>query len=131
MTAMVWVNRALEGRFLILTLAVAASLLMFAGLLFLPGWRNSIWLPFVVFAGLALVGIRDILQTKRAILRNYPIIGHLRFFFEKIRPEMRQYFFEADTDGRPFPREKRAIVYQTSTRQEAVWHARRCLFRGP
>ena len=41
-----------------------------------------------------------------------PIAAHLRFLLEKIRPEMRQYFFEDDKDGMPFPRDKRAIVYQ-------------------
>src|SRR5262249_4803027 len=51
-------------------------------------------------------------QRRHAILRNYPITAHLRFLFEKIRPEMRQYFFEDDKDGLPFPRDKRAIVYQ-------------------
>ena len=114
---MVWFHRALEQRFLALTLAMAASLLMVVALLFLPDWRNSLWLPLLVSGGLALIGLRDLIQSKRAILRNYPIIGHLRFFFEKIRPEMRQYFFEADTDGRPFPREKRAIVYQRAKLQ--------------
>ena len=114
---MVWVHRALEGRFLTLTLVVLASLLLLLGLMFLPGWRNVFWEPLIVFALLSFVGVRDLIQTKRAILRNYPIIGHLRFFFEKIRPEMRQYFFEADTDGRPFPREKRAIVYQRAKLQ--------------
>jgi len=52
--------------------------------------------------------LRDLLQPKHAILRNYPIAAHLRFLFEKIRPEMRQN----DKDGLPFPRDKRAIVYQ-------------------
>jgi glutamate synthase domain-containing protein 2 len=106
-----------EGRFLALVLSVVATL-VFAGLLAaLPGWRHWLWEPLAVAGVLVAVGIHDLVQTKRAILRNYPIIGHLRFFFEKIRPEMRQYFFEADTDGRPFPREKRAIVYQRAKRQ--------------
>jgi glutamate synthase domain-containing protein 2 len=65
-----------------------------------------------VFAALALVGLSDLVQRKHAILRNYPIAGHLRFLLEKIRPELRQYFFEDDKDGLPFPRDKRAIVYQ-------------------
>jgi hypothetical protein len=43
---------------------------------------------------------------------NYPITAHLRFLFEKIRLELRQYFFEDDKNGLPFPRHKRAIVYQ-------------------
>jgi glutamate synthase domain-containing protein 2 len=40
------------------------------------------------------------------------IAAHIRFLLENIRPEMRQYFFESDKDGAPFPRDKRAIVYQ-------------------
>ncbi|MFA5949346.1 MAG: FMN-binding glutamate synthase family protein [Hyphomicrobium sp.] len=73
--------------------------------------------PLTVLALLALLGLRDLLQTKHAILRNYPIAAHLRFLLEKIRPEMRQYFFEADKDGTPFPRDKRAIVYQRAKRE--------------
>jgi glutamate synthase domain-containing protein 2 len=66
----------------------------------------------LAFASLSALGVRDLMQTKHAILRNYPIAAHLRFILEDIRPEMRQYFFEADKDGSPFPRDKRAIVYQ-------------------
>lgn len=66
----------------------------------------------VIFASLTAIGVRDLMQTRHAILRNYPITAHLRFMLEDIRPEMRQYFFEADKDGSPFPRDKRAIVYQ-------------------
>jgi glutamate synthase domain-containing protein 2 len=106
-----------EGRFLALTGSVIGAIIFAALLALLPEWRNWLWEPFAIAAALTAVGIHDLIQTKRAILRNYPIIGHLRFFFEKIRPEMRQYFFEADTDGRPFPREKRAIVYQRAKRQ--------------
>ncbi|MEO6607537.1 MAG: FMN-binding glutamate synthase family protein, partial [Aestuariivirga sp.] len=72
------------------------------------------WVMMFLLIAIVLVatGIHDLRQQRHAILRNYPVIGHLRFFFEKIRPEMRQYFFEGDTDGMPFPRERRAIVYQ-------------------
>ncbi|RMH43628.1 MAG: FMN-binding glutamate synthase family protein [Deltaproteobacteria bacterium] len=58
------------------------------------------------------VGLHDVLQTKRSLLRNYPVIGHGRYLFEAIRPEIQQYFVESDTDGAPFDREHRAIVYQ-------------------
>jgi glutamate synthase domain-containing protein 2 len=68
--------------------------------------------PLIVFGVLTALGLRDLLQRKHAILRNYPIAAHLRFLLEKIRPEMRQYFFEDDKDGMPFPRDKRALVYQ-------------------
>ncbi len=55
------------------------------------------WLPFIVFAALVGVGIHDLRQTRHAVLRNYPVIGHMRFLLEYIRPEMRQYFIESDT----------------------------------
>jgi glutamate synthase domain-containing protein 2 len=54
----------------------------------------------------------DRFQSKHAVLRNYPVVGRLRYFFEAIRPEMRQYFFESELDGKPFNRRQRSIVYQ-------------------
>jgi glutamate synthase domain-containing protein 2 len=107
----------LEGRFAGLTLAVLVAALCGVAVVFAPHLFSYLWFPLVLALALTALGIRDLMQTKRAILRNYPIIGHLRYFFEKIRPEMRQYFFEADTDGQPFPREKRAIVYQRAKHQ--------------
>lgn len=56
--------------------------------------------------------IFNIIQKKHAILRNYPLLGYLRYLFESIRPEIRQYFFESDADGKPFNRRQRSIVYQ-------------------
>ena len=49
--------------------------------------------------------------------RNYPILANIRFILEKVRPEIRQYFLESDTDGTPFNRSKRAIVYQRAKGQ--------------
>ncbi|MFC0279895.1 FMN-binding glutamate synthase family protein [Falsigemmobacter intermedius] len=69
-------------------------------------------LPALICTALAAVGIRDVTQTHHAILRNYPLFGHLRFMLENIRPEMRQYFFESDQDETPFTREARSLVYQ-------------------
>lgn len=66
----------------------------------------------LVSVPLLLIAIRDVLQKKHALIRNYPVIGHLRYFFESIRPELRQYFFESDLDGKPFNRRQRSIVYQ-------------------
>lgn len=63
----------------------------------------------VVLAG--LVGVRDLVQTHHSITRNYPIAGHLRFLLEHIRPEIRQYFVESNTEGAPFDRETRDLVY--------------------
>ena len=66
----------------------------------------------VIAVLLALIGLHDIFQRRHAILRNYPVIGHIRYLVEEIRPELRQYLFESDTDGTPFNREQRSIVYQ-------------------
>ncbi len=71
---------------------------------------HFLW-PLAFVAVLSVVGIHDLVQTRHSILRNYPVIGHFRFMFEAIRPEMRQYFFESNQDGRPFSRERRSLVY--------------------
>ena len=78
---------------------------------------RALFLPFLIFAALAALGIRDITQTKRAILRNYPISGHARYLMEELRPKIRQYFFEGEKDGRPFPRDKRSLAYQRAKGQ--------------
>ncbi len=61
---------------------------------------------------LFLIGLRDSLQRRHSILRNYPLIGHLRFLFEYVRPEIRQYFIESDVEASPFSRLQRSLVYQ-------------------
>jgi glutamate synthase domain-containing protein 2 len=61
---------------------------------------------------LALIGLRDQIQRTRSVLRNYPLIGHIRFLLEFIRPEIRQYFIESDNEETPFSRQQRSIVYQ-------------------
>jgi glutamate synthase domain-containing protein 2 len=68
--------------------------------------------PVLVFAYLVGTGFHDLLQTKRAVLRNYPVIGHMRFLLEFIRPEIRQYFIESDNEATPFSRAQRSLVYQ-------------------
>jgi glutamate synthase domain-containing protein 2 len=73
--------------------------------------RVFLW-PLLLLVPLALVGLYDIVQPSHAILRNYPIIGHLRFLLESIRPELRQYLIEDERDPVPFSREQRALVYQ-------------------
>lgn len=87
------------------TLAVGLAFLFASPPLYLA-------IPLAVFAGLAIVGTFDLIQKRHAILRNYPLTAHIRFILEEIRPEIRQYFLESEKDGTPFPRDKRAIVYQ-------------------
>lgn len=59
-----------------------------------------------------LIGLHDVFASKHAILRNYPVIGHLRYILEFIRPEIQQYFIETDKNGVPFSRETRSLIYQ-------------------
>jgi glutamate synthase domain-containing protein 2 len=73
---------------------------------------GSGWIVLLVCAALLGLGIHDVRQTPSSILRNYPVIGHLRFLLEFIRPEMRQYFIESDAEAVPFSRAQRSLVYQ-------------------
>ena len=77
-------------------------------------WDSRAWRFFFLFGALTAVGIYDLMQTASSILRNYPVIGHLRFMLEFIRPEIRQYFIEGDNDEAPFSREQRTLVYSRS-----------------
>ncbi|MBP3942316.1 FMN-binding glutamate synthase family protein [Sphingobacteriaceae bacterium WQ 2009] len=96
-------------RKLILIYVILLNVLIIAlALIFTSSWY---WL-LVVTGPLALMALYHSIQTKHAILRNYPLIGYFRYFFESIRPELRQYFWESDTDGKPFNRRQRSIVYQ-------------------
>jgi glutamate synthase domain-containing protein 2 len=75
-------------------------------------WHGWWALPAVVMLGLATLGTWDLAQTRHTILRLYPILGHVRFLMEFIRPEIRQYFIEANTEATPFDRETRDLVYE-------------------
>jgi glutamate synthase domain-containing protein 2 len=77
-------------------------------------WQGVSWpmsVAAAVSAWLVLLGVHDLRQTYSAVRRNYPIIGNLRFMLEKIRPEIRQYFLESDTEATPFSRSQRSLVY--------------------
>jgi glutamate synthase domain-containing protein 2 len=104
-------------RFIIYTLSVVLAALF----IWLAATDRTllpyIGIPLAIFLGLAVLGTADLIQTRHAVLRNYPITAHLRFILESIRPEMRQYFFEDDKFGMPFSRDKRAVVYQRAKKQ--------------
>jgi glutamate synthase domain-containing protein 2 len=72
---------------------------------------DTYW-PSVAVGLLVLVGLADMRQSRQALRRNYPIMAHFRYFFESIRPEIRQYFLEDDTVAAPFSRNQRSLVYQ-------------------
>ena len=75
-----------------------------------PHW----WYSLIVFVPMLSLGIHDVLQRRHNILRNYPILGHLRFVLEDAGPELHQYFVESNTEGRPFNRDQRSLIYERS-----------------
>ncbi|MBB1598519.1 glutamate synthase [Variovorax sp. UMC13] len=99
------------ARYSAFALCVAGLVASVVAAVLLPqAW--TAWLALAVFATLTGVGVHDLRQERHAILRNYPVIGHLRFLLEFIRPEMRQYFIESDSEAAPFSRAQRSLVYQ-------------------
>jgi hypothetical protein len=87
-----------HSRFIPLWIALFAALLFGAAAAAIP---FTLWLaiPLAVSIALVLIGLYDLVQQHHSILRNYPLSAHMRFIFEAIRPELRQYFFEGDKDG--------------------------------
>ncbi|MBA5706907.1 FMN-binding glutamate synthase family protein [Pseudomonas fulva] len=77
------------------------------------------WLwPFTLTTGLlSLIGLFDLWQKRHAVRRNYPILGNIRYLVETIRPEIRQYLLEADSDALPFSRAQRSLVYSRAKNQ--------------
>tara|TARA_R110002049_G_scaffold117332_2_gene270486 strand:- start:63512 stop:65128 length:1617 start_codon:yes stop_codon:yes gene_type:complete len=100
------------------TALFACAILALLSMILMATW--SIWfgLPLLVFGALTAVGTYDLFQTRHSILRNYPVLGHMRFIFEGIRPEIRQYLIESDQDEEPFSRDDRSLVYQRAKGQE-------------
>src|SRR5258706_3994176 len=75
---------------------------------------------FVLVGALVFVFIRDITQKKHGVLRNYPVIGRLRYFFEELGEYFRQYFFAGDRDEMPFNRATRGWVYRLAKNEGGV-----------
>lgn len=78
-------------------------------------WRPILWF-FILVGPIILLAIYDIFQKKNTILRNFPFFGHFRFWLQSLGPELHQYFVESDTDGTPFNRTQRSIVYKRSAK---------------
>lgn len=74
-------------------------------------WPGIFW-SLIVLAPLIGIGFYDALQKPHTVLRNFPVIGHVRYWFESIRPEIQQYFVESNIDAHPIEREMRSIAYQ-------------------
>ncbi len=88
---------------------ISFGVALFMGLTSVWGWIFSF-----VFGALSLLGIWNISQPRHSILRNYPVIGHVRWIIEMIRPEIRQYLLEGENEQTPFSRAQRSLVYKRS-----------------
>jgi glutamate synthase domain-containing protein 2 len=108
---------AFSARYIALTIVAACAAALAVAVVATGGERISFLLLLALFAALLAVGVYDLFQTAHSVLRNYPIVGRLRFLLEEMRPEMRQYFFEDEKHGAPFDRDERALVYQRAKRQ--------------
>jgi glutamate synthase domain-containing protein 2 len=98
------------GRYTVFLLCAAG---LIAGLALRWYWLAGVAGP------LFLIGIWNLAQTRHAILRNYPVIGHVRWLAELIRPEIRQYLLEDEDDAVPFSRAQRSLIYQRAKQQTA------------
>ncbi|MFJ9775396.1 FMN-binding glutamate synthase family protein [Kitasatospora sp. NPDC101157] len=103
-------------RFLLVAGPVGGAAAATAAAVFGSPWWWCAAVPLLVVTVLAS---KDLLQTRHSILRNYPVIGRLRFALEGIRPEVQQYFVERNVDGRPYDRDTRSIVYERAKGTDA------------
>ena len=94
------------------TAFVLCILLTIVSLFLIPWRQHTAEAAAAVFGVLSLIGVIDLLQGRHSIQRNYPVIGHIRWMVELVRPEIRQYLIEADEDAAPFSRSQRSMVYQ-------------------
>lgn len=96
-------------------------LLLTAGSLALGIYNSSIWwTPLILLLPLSVVGTWDLLQAEHSLRRLYPVSAHIRWFFEWLRPYMREYLLDNDGEGRPFSHDQRALVYRRAKNVESV-----------
>ena len=93
--------------------------LLAVGLLHYYVWPNAIWM-LVFLLPLLILGWYDMLQSKHAIMKNFPILGRGRYVMEELRPKLYQYFIESDTNGAPINRIHRSIVYQRAKKERST-----------
>ncbi len=95
---------------------IIVFLIVVLELAFYKFWPSGLW-SLIALAPVVFIGLRDVFQAKHAIRRNFPVVGNFRYLFEMIRPEINQYFVESNSDGTPFSREERSVVYQRAKRE--------------
>lgn len=101
-----------HGTFILIACATLCCLVLGAAV------EAEILWALVVLVPLVVLGIVDLGQERHAIRRNYPVVGHLRWAFEALRPYLRQYIVEDDLEGRPYDRLARSLVYERAKGDE-------------
>lgn len=94
---------------------ILALILVITGIYFWP-LHGLIVLAVLIFT----IGLYDLVQKKHTILRNFPVVGHMRYLLEMIAPEIHQYFIESDTDGKPINRNQRSYIYSRAKKQHGT-----------
>ena len=82
-------------------------------------YHEWLWPFTLATAVLSLIGMFDLIQVPHSVRRNYPILGNIRYAVETIRPEIRQYLLESDSDALPFSRAQRSLVYARAKNESA------------
>jgi glutamate synthase domain-containing protein 2 len=113
---MVLLKEILFGRFTVWVGSMFLSVLFLGLTLSSSAWFLAPSIMFVAFTGL---GLRDFAKKTHPVRANYPLMGRIRYLLESVRPELRQYFWESDTDETPYSRNQRAMVYQRSKDNQA------------
>ncbi|MEQ8557235.1 MAG: glutamate synthase-related protein [Henriciella sp.] len=101
-------------------LPLAAVLLLTAGFVWLAFLSPWFIIAAVIVAGLTLLGLYDLVQTHHTLWRNYPILARIRWIAEELRPFLRSYIVESETEGRPFNHEERTMVYRRAKNVSSV-----------
>lgn len=107
-------RRIFWGRYSLWFYSGSLSCISFFIALFILPFSVLSWASALFFAALFFIGLHDYTQKQRAVRANYPLMGRMRYILESIRPELRQYFWETDTEEIPYSRNQRAMVYQRS-----------------
>lgn len=104
------IKQRLSISLVVLTVAIGAGAVF---------WPKLLW-TFVLLGPLLLLCAHDLLQKRHTILRNYPVVGHLRYMLEDARHHIRQYLIQGDKEGDPFTRPQRSVVYQRAKGESDV-----------
>lgn len=99
-----------------LAIVLLTAVCVLSGLVFSGAW---LW-PLLLLVPLTLLGIWDLTQAEHTLMRLYPVSAHFRWFFEWLRPYLREYLFDSDHQGRPYSHSQRALVYRRAKNVESV-----------